>query len=235
MFCSSLRKRPEWASLPATLLSSSNPRWQEQSLETHDLAIPIPTLQQEKGLFHVLLLSSEDIQPSGDSMPRIERLYHQFGGCHVGIVFLLEQTSKGTVSLMNLQIRCTKYGSLPRLILIPNSVLSAFDMPIIPLSSISSLPAILFAFQRQLVATASATAPPSIPAIRSLLPFCSVNGPLPQHASNVLSDICNSIPELAHAATTKDGQDALRKWVTEPTPGVTDDIIEFWVQEYVVE
>jgi hypothetical protein len=108
-------------------------------------------------------------------------------------------------------------------------------MPIIPLSSVSTLRATLSSFQRQLSQTRSAGRPPQINPTTALLPFCSVNGPIPEHARNVLSDICHSIPELAQAATTRDGQDALRQWLTEPSPDVAGNIIEFWEQEYFFE
>jgi len=79
----------------------------EQTLETHDIAIPIPQGDQ-KEFFRILLLSSSDLQHPASSTDRIQRLYHQTGGRHVGIVFLLNETTQsgnGTVSLMNLQAR----------------------------------------------------------------------------------------------------------------------------------
>jgi len=85
----------------------------EQALEIYDLAIPLPHAhQQDKEFFHVLVLSSSDLEPPASSMARIERLYHQTGGRQVGIVFLLEeqsQNSNGTISFMHLQARYMQY------------------------------------------------------------------------------------------------------------------------------
>lgn len=50
-----------------------------------------------------------------------------------------------------------------------------------------------------------------------------------------MSDIYHSIPEIAQAATTRDGQDILRQWLSEPSTGVVENILEFWKQEYIVE
>lgn len=80
---------------------------EELSLETHDIAIPLPqTLQQNpKEFFRLLLLSSTDIQPPEKPLARIERLY-QAGGKHVGVVFLLHENDSqggGTRAFMSLQ------------------------------------------------------------------------------------------------------------------------------------
>ena len=64
--------------------------------------------EDEKDWFRLLLLSSVDLKSPTTSMARIERLYHQNGGKHVGIVFLLNEKSpsrNGTIALMELQAR----------------------------------------------------------------------------------------------------------------------------------
>jgi len=50
----------------------------------------------------------------------------------------------------------------------------------------------------------------------------------------MLTDICHSIPELAQAASTQDGQEVLRQWIPEPSKAA-NDIIGFWEQEYIVD
>jgi hypothetical protein len=69
----------------------------------------------------------------------------------------------------------------------------------------------------------------------ALLPYCSIDGSIPDHSRNVLSDIFHSIPEVAEAATTRAGQDRLRQWLSEPSAAIAENIIEFWRQEYVVD
>jgi hypothetical protein len=82
----------------------------EQTLQTHDLAIPLPQYEQgdQREFFRLILLSSSDLQPPKAEMDRIERLYHQTGGRHVGIVFLLQENAhigNGTIAFMKLQAR----------------------------------------------------------------------------------------------------------------------------------
>jgi hypothetical protein len=108
--------------VPSTLLSQQQRKWQgitrntslqisrltlsEQTLETHDLAIPLPQRQQDlKDFFRLILLSATDIQPPEQSLPRIERLY-QAGGKHIGIIFLLHEMDSqggGNRKFMSLQ------------------------------------------------------------------------------------------------------------------------------------
>ena len=67
----------------------------------------------------------------------------------------------------------------------------------------------------------------SDPSLR-LLPYCSVNAPIPEHDRNVLSEIYHSIAELAQAATTQEGQEALKKWLDGP---LAENVIQFWEEE----
>ena len=128
MFCSSLRKRREWAQVPSSLLAQQEPRWKgsptyksrfectlltthlELHLETHDLALPLPQRysQNQQEWFRLLLFSPSDTHPESNYMARIERLYHLTGGSRIGIVFLLRDSGSqedGTRTLMTLQLR----------------------------------------------------------------------------------------------------------------------------------
>ena len=96
--------------LPLPTGGQKNDYSAEKDLVAHDLAIPILQLREEdpRELFHLILLSPMDLQPNGDAMARIERLYHQNGGSRVGIVFLLREktpNSDGTFDFMKLQAR----------------------------------------------------------------------------------------------------------------------------------
>lgn len=95
----------------------------EQTLETHDLALPLPLKrsQTQQEWFRLLLLSPSDTQSESNHMARIERLYHQSGGLNVGIVFLLRDSSsqeEGTKHFMALQLRYLPCGpTTPRIII----------------------------------------------------------------------------------------------------------------------
>jgi hypothetical protein len=170
-------------------------------------------------------------------MARIERLHHA-GGKNVGIVFLLRKEDSqegGTRDLMNLQAMYEM--SIPGLLETLNktrSLLSSgIEMHIIPLCSISSLSQTLSTFHQQLFRSHHPT--PTANSVNALLPYCSNTPPISEHARNVLSDICSSVPELAQASTTLDGQKWLKSWLTEQSSVTADDVIGFWEQEYIAE
>ncbi|APA06718.1 predicted protein [Sclerotinia sclerotiorum 1980 UF-70] len=194
------------------------PKWKETTLNTHDLSLPIwPSKGDEREFFRVLLLSSSDMQSSSNIFARIERLYHQTGGRNVGIIFLLHEkqsSDNGTKEYINLQI----------------SLMSSFEIPILPLPSISQFLEVVQTFQRQLCIV-----PPfkGVDAQYELLPFNNVGNAMTEHTRNILSDICHSIPELACTAATAAGQEQLREWLSEPGAESAEDIIDFWKREYL--
>lgn len=176
-------------------------------------------------------------------MERIQHLYHHTGGQNIGILFLLnEKTPKGNgkVAFMDLQVRyvpgChhmplpTNTANKQLLSLFPT-----LEMPIIPLFSLTSLEATLTSFQRQFAyqRRSSTTAVPANPGV-SLLPYCTNNPPLPEHARNVVSDICRSLSAVSRAATSEDGQLGLREYLDGTVPGAAQDVIDFWAEEIIV-
>ncbi|TGO84909.1 hypothetical protein BPOR_0452g00080 [Botrytis porri] len=220
MFCSSLRKRQQWASLPSILLKEKMPKWKEKTLNTHDISLPMQSKTGEQELFRVLLLSSSDMQPIANLSARIERLYHQTGGRNVGIIFLLREKDgnedNGLKEFLNLQI----------------SLMSTFKIPILPLMSVPQILSIVQPFQRQVCIVPSSE---RVDAQYELLPFSHVGNTMTEHTRNVLSDICQSVPELARTASTTDGQKQLREWLSEPSPESAQDVIDFWTREYLLE
>lgn len=115
-----------------------------------------------------------------------------------------------------------------------NSLIPTYDISIMPLLMVSSLQPTLLAFQKQIIQTQKRMSSLQIDPVNGLLPFCSLGGPVPEHARNVLSDICHSIPGLAQAASTQEGQEGLKQWITEPS-NLVADIVGFWEQEYIVD
>ncbi|KAI9640990.1 hypothetical protein NHQ30_010417 [Ciborinia camelliae] len=205
MFCSSLRRRKEWSTLPSTLLVEKMLKWREETLNTHDLSLPIPPIEEGKQEFcHVLLLSSSDMEQRANVSARIERLYHQTGGRNVGIVFLLHEKQDVDNGM--------------------NDLMSTFRIPILPLPSVSQLLTTVQTFQRQLC-----NVPPSrrVDAQYELLPSCNVGKAMTEHTRNILGDICHSVPALAYTAATPRGQDQLREWLSEPNPDAARDVIDF--------
>jgi hypothetical protein len=50
-----------------------------------------------------------------------------------------------------------------------------------------------------------------------------------------VSDVYSNIPYLAQAATTQDGRQDIRRWLSGATSGIAEDIIGFWEQEFIAE
>lgn len=67
----------------------------------------------------------------------------------------------------------------------------------------------------------------------TILPHCSPGAQLQEHAKNVLSDMFHGFSELAVAATTPEGQHAIREYV--PDKGQAEEAIRFWLYEFIVE
>ncbi|POS85086.1 hypothetical protein EPUL_001600, partial [Erysiphe pulchra] len=179
MFCTSLRGRCEWNKVPALLLATKFPKWKEHELDTFDLALPITSRTTGIGspdFFQIILLSSVDLKESNLVSARIQRLFYRQGGKNIGIIFLLNGQGQ-------------KDNSPKALMSIQESFLSDLEIPIIPLFSVESLEATMKVLQEQL---GQPLRPPQrgISAV-TLLPFCSIHPPMPNHARNLLSDLCS--------------------------------------------
>jgi hypothetical protein len=131
MFCSSLRRRKEWAQLVPALLRSTSPGWKgtlkanslgyraskvreltfrpipsEINLHSHDVAFALPPQSQHhqpRVSFKLILLSSEEAK-AAEATAKIERLSMLNGGQNVTIFLLLDGSGR-VDSLVHLQMR----------------------------------------------------------------------------------------------------------------------------------
>ncbi|UKZ62754.1 uncharacterized protein TrAtP1_003987 [Trichoderma atroviride] len=131
MFCSSLRKRKEWAQLVPALSRSTAPGWKgnlkaigtrcraskvgeltfqpiplETNLHGHDVAFALPPQSEDhepRVSFKLILLSSEEAK-TAEVEARIERLSMLNGGQKVAIMLLLDGSGR-VDSLVHLQMR----------------------------------------------------------------------------------------------------------------------------------
>ncbi|KAK2042605.1 hypothetical protein LZ31DRAFT_469995 [Colletotrichum somersetense] len=209
MFCSSLRKRPEWT--PAIpLLTGSTPRLQgrwnakppssswshpltrttESNLSTHDIAFPLP--QQQGRFFRLVLLSPKDVGTAATE-ERLERLFNLDGGRDAAVVFSLHQQEQGTSpteAFMTLQI----------------NILNKLELPLIPLTSVAALPSTLANLQTVPAATQPTDSPVQCGALSLLKHMSSGSDPLSEHAANLLSELGRSPREVAVLAVMNQGR-----------------------------
>ncbi|KAH8160670.1 hypothetical protein CIB48_g7588 [Xylaria polymorpha] len=125
LICTSLRKRPDWASLASLLLKSNN---------THDVAIPLSSQR----VFRAIFISPRDVA-STESLNRIERLHNLNGGQDSGLIFLLKDDDaqqNAMHALMTLQLQ----------------LIDHWELPVIPVKSVAAIEASLATLRHQLMA-----------------------------------------------------------------------------------
>ncbi|KAK2007187.1 hypothetical protein LZ32DRAFT_610530 [Colletotrichum eremochloae] len=212
MFCSSLRKRPEW--IPAIpLLAGSTPRLQESRLSTHDIALPLPQQQQQGRFLRLVLLSPKDVGAAATE-ERLERLFNLDGGRDAAVIFLLDQEGRGTnptEAFVTLQIKRVldlflRVFALLWLTTSLQSILNKLELPLIPLTSVGTLSTILANFQLVPAAAQPIDSSAQATSLSLLQHMSSGSDPLSEHAANLLSELGRSPREVSILAVTDQGR-----------------------------
>ncbi|KAI1333385.1 hypothetical protein F5Y16DRAFT_393779 [Xylariaceae sp. FL0255] len=219
--CSSLRQRRHWAALAPVLLQSNDARgsgsakWKECNLGSHDLAIPLQVSGNICTSFRAICMSPANVG-SSESTRRIEHLYNLNGNQYVGIIFLLqsdETQQSPTAALMALQL----------------ILVGKWEMPIIPVESVTAMPEKLLILYRQLVSPTAyyrVTSPES-----SLLPFCTAKHQLTERTVNILSDTAAGFKDLLNQVSSSL---AFEERITSLVGEEAYDLRNFWMDEYLV-
>ncbi|KAK8048844.1 hypothetical protein PG994_010574 [Apiospora phragmitis] len=201
--------------------------------------MPLPPMDgNSKSILRAILLCPQEVG-SDATRQRIERLYHLDGGQHVAIVFFMKQSRSGgaAASLMRLQLEYV--GTLHMVYSLVGecmrankriSLMNGLEMPIIPVSSIGTVPATLLTFNRQLATAGGGKK--TLPASRSLLPYCSGAESLSEHAANVLSDVTTGMKDLSEKAMSAQGKQELIGHIGEAE---AERAINFWNDEFPMD
>ncbi|CAD6504082.1 BgTH12-05819 [Blumeria graminis f. sp. triticale] len=237
MFSSSLRKRKDWTEISTELLSQSNPIWKEITSETYDLAIPINTATNNNPTDYIrlIILSPADTNKSLDTQDRVENLYHKWGGKNVGVLFLLNGSNQenGSIAMMSLQARQVKTLESPRgLTKFITSFFYNVDIPILPLFDVKSLQSTLSSFLQHIEHPLKPIKGDT--SAITLLPYCSTNPPMQEHARNIISDICANIHEFGILMSTDQRHQILGNLLSD-YPRTLQEIIDFWQEENFTE
>lgn len=104
-------------------------------------------------------------------------------------------------------------------------------MPVIPVYSLATLRDTVAGFQQTLVTSRATTmrmpaCPPD-----AILPYCTTQPLLPDSVCEILRGTCHSISDLARAATTADGRQALADLLQQARCGTAQQIMDFWTFE----
>ena len=189
----------------------------ESQLNTHDLALPIAANADPKRssltatrrlrvlLFSPSATTSEKLQ---QTVERIRRFAALTGGQDLAIVFLLnppkdtfftsakglkEDTADvlsgqdGMIAYTKFQATLLDHGDIPH-------------VPILPLTSLDTLPELLRKHVEALSQPPQKTKPPTTPF--ALLQLCTANPPMYQQTAFILSDLFPNLQELAKACTS---------------------------------
>lgn len=68
--------------------------------------------------------------------------------------------------------------------------------------------------------------------VLELLPYCSSDPPLPEHTSNILSDLCGSLKQLSETTSNEDGKAKLEKYIGKGEK--LEAVVQFWDEEHYV-
>ncbi|KAL8697133.1 MAG: hypothetical protein Q9224_002455 [Gallowayella concinna] len=204
------------------------------TLKTHDLALPLPAAQataesnqqqssvQRQHLF-LVLTPIDVLDPNRTStLVRIERFATLVADPSPAIAFLLFATPTQSSSSNGFHCYMTLQTLLHGLAISP---------PMLPIASTSQLLPSLTTY----VASSATKHPiPALPSSRTLLRQITVTAPacpLSEHSTNVLSDICRSIKEVAVMTESDQGMKVLEDFLGEDAKKIQS----FWAEEWICE
>jgi hypothetical protein len=101
--------------------------------------------------------------------------------------------------------------------------------------SIESFQNIVDSFRRQVSASTKPDQVSTGNPAALLLPYCTLCPPIQEHARNILGEAYHTVAEVALAATSTDGQVALRDLLSDQSHSMAEEVIDFWAQEYCTE
>ncbi|CAN8098862.1 unnamed protein product [Discula destructiva] len=218
MFCTSLRRRKQWATAATVLLKHDKFKFRENKIDSHDVNLPLPSPQQPgQRYLRFVLLSSAD-EESAYKLQRVERLYNLSGGSDAAVLWLLDE-SGDPFAFMQFQI----------------GLMDKFEIPLVPLQTIEELPTTLLRFHRSFLQAHASTRQSEENSasgpVQTLLPHCTLAPPLCEHSTNVLSDLAIGFADLANKANSEAGRAEILDYLGQEE---AERVIMFWIQEYLL-
>ncbi|KAL8872188.1 MAG: hypothetical protein Q9174_002141 [Haloplaca sp. 1 TL-2023] len=207
------------------------PSSEKAKLLTHDLALPVEVnsipadafQQNSKGhqqLYLILTSFSLSENQRSDTVSRIERFATITTSPKPAILFLLNHSTTPTSSAGGLQAFMTLQTLLHEI---------SVSLDLLPVASPAQLSSLLK------VHMTPSPQIPAIPASRQLLQRVTAsapNHPLSEHATNVLSDICRSIGDVAKMAGDAQGMTVLEDFLGRED---AKNIESFWAEEWMCD
>ncbi|EKG22288.1 hypothetical protein MPH_00355 [Macrophomina phaseolina MS6] len=251
MFCSTLRRRASFKALVPTLTANPGLNLRENSLNTHDLAIPLPRQGRADTArtLRVLLLCPSSTSPDAFSatLDRVQHFTALNGGLDSIIVFLLDTAGD---SPPEQPTTLHAYSHLSTSLLADPNIAS---IPLIPLASLTSFDAVLKSYissnsAARAAQMVQAKRPDTFNTALDLVPWCVAREntkpldntvPLDANQVNLLTDLFGSLREFAEAAVGNENDRRVKEKVEEMKSllgaGVAQDILDFWRDEWYAD
>ncbi|KAL6920106.1 hypothetical protein FSHL1_004083 [Fusarium sambucinum] len=169
---------------------------EETTLEACDITFPITASNTTTSDFKVILSSLSELQ-SQEGKARVERLFLMQGGEHVAVILLLDgEDSMLGFSNVQAEWLCWDYA-----------------MPMIPITTIKTLPGCLESLQRDYSKESSQPDTDANVASRDLLRWCVCGKPLSRNQVNILTEITSGFGDLAGRSSLPHGQAVIREYL----------------------
>ncbi|MCJ1389337.1 hypothetical protein MMC18_002193 [Xylographa bjoerkii] len=200
----------------------------ESNLKTFDLALGIPSRSDSHETVRtlqvlVLTPASLDENMKANTMARIEH-FSALGGDSIAITFMFSTSATaipdsmdGLRALSTLQLMILAHSNVPSLPILPItnpfSFLLELNTYLDSLHHYSHLTLPQFSVRTNLLRHTTSSAP---------------SRPLSEHNTNILSDICHSLSDVAKLADSEQGYLTLEEWLEDAGKGVTKFWQEVW-------
>ncbi|QDS67790.1 hypothetical protein FKW77_006669 [Venturia effusa] len=203
----------------------------ESELKTHDLAIPISSQRTQRSL-RVIILTQSSLTPGkiDSTLSRLQHFESLTGGTDSAIIFPLFPAARTGYKTSEPFPSSIHGFTQAQLLLMEQSI----NIPILPLSTPTSLPKIISSFITSLNAslTVSATSKP-INAAVDVLPYATGNGAMPRDVHIAMTDMFTCMRDVAGMGS---GEETKKRLVQQGlAEQEAEDCMQFWVEEWICD
>ena len=227
-------------------ITTDSNQYQETNLETHDMALCLPSGSPGSNHFFRLILLCPDDMTRAETPRHIEQLHRLEGGKNAAIIFLVDEdvTKGATLAFTKLQMELVMPNhpglhlhllTAEMKSLLSNPVFTTSPIPLIPLPMVLALPETLQTFQASLTASQfnrHHLRPQDI--ALDLVPHCVVGRPLSNQTTGVLINSCHSIKDMVDALALE-GSEASLASALGGDMVEAKRVISFWEYEFGLE
>ncbi|CEI65045.1 unnamed protein product [Fusarium venenatum] len=188
---------------------------EETTLEACDITFPITASNTTTSDFKVILSSPSELQ-SQEGKARVERLFLMQGGEHVAVILLLDGEDS-MLGFSNVQAEYVIHSCVGVDIhtdwLLSRWLCWDYAMPMIPITTIKTLPVCLESLQQDYSKESSQPDTDANIASRDLLRWCVCGKPLSRDQVNILTEITSGFGDLGGRSSLLNGRAVIREYL----------------------